>query len=130
MAVLSTTTKYLCPSGVPTFRFKDNCKWFPTVFGIASHSPCHPMGEITISSILSVKFVRTGFFCKKRFAFAFWTNIFFFMKLIASHFLTLHSIFGPIVSVFFFGYGPPGHYITLMKMPINMVTIRPVNARM
>ena len=70
-----------------------------------------------------------GFFCQEQSVFAFWTLIVFFMKLFARHFGSFDGVFCPTIVVFVSSNGSPRHYITLMKMPINMVTIRPVNAR-
>ena len=120
--------RYLFSSRVPILRFEDHTIWFTTVSCGTSHTPCHPFGLISVGSIVSMYAHR--FFCQEHSAFAFWTLIVLFVKLFTSHFGSFDCVFGPTIVIFVFGNCPSRHYITLMNMPINMVTIRPVKARM
>ena len=119
--------RYLFSSRVPIIRFEYHTIRFATIFGGTSYSPCHSFGLITIGSVVGVH--THGFFRQKYCAFTFFTLIFFGMKLFRSHFGSFDWVFAPTVAIFETGNVRSSHYITLMKMPINMVTIRPVNAR-
>jgi len=119
--------KYLFSCGIPIFWFENHSIRFATIFGHTSDTPCHSFGLITIGSVVFVN--AHGFFCQKDGAATHFTLVVFFVKLFWRDFASFGAVFGPTVVVLVC-CETAFHYITLMKMPINMVTIKPVSASM
>ena len=124
---LSCRVCYLWSCAVPVFRFENNTIWFCAIWSGTSYAPQHSFGDITVWPVIALGI--HGPFCHKRPAFASRTTVVLFVKLERGVFGSFGApfsvIFRSVIMVFC-----PGHYITLIKMPINMVTINPVSAKM
>ena len=124
---LSCRVWYLWSCAVPVFRFENHTIWFRAIWSGTSYAPQHSFGDITVWPISAGRI--HGPFCHKRPAFASRTTVVLFVELIRGVFGSFGSPFSIILCSVIMVFCP-GHYITLIKMPINMVTIKPVSARM
>ena len=107
-------------------QFEYHSIWLLTIVTHASDLPQHSVGLVAVGFVVGI-FALKHSFCKKMSVFALGTVCVHVCKLIWRYFGSFGVVFSGIMLI---SKCFTAHYNTLMNMPINMHTIKPVSANM